>query len=182
MSAVNYNKPFFQRIAGLTLLEMLLTISVMSVLVAAIAPSFSEVIERQKAERLIKEIEWLFVLAKSEAVMRSSTVAVTSSGIPNEHANSMADKKWVLTASDLTSREVIGRVIGEQFSNLNVTQTFTKEVHFDPLTGIPNINGSIFVNPENIDVNIKVVVNNMTGRIYACEINGKGGYGKCPKS
>ena len=56
---------------GFTLIEMLISLVVLAVLLAAAVPSFSGMNERSKMQRLAEELQGFFVQTKSEAVLRN---------------------------------------------------------------------------------------------------------------
>lgn len=56
-----------RKAGGFTLLEMLITITLMATIIAVAAPSFSSYIDSNKVKQLATEMEWVLVQAKSEA-------------------------------------------------------------------------------------------------------------------
>ncbi|OAN14242.1 hypothetical protein A3K86_11735 [Photobacterium jeanii] len=167
-----------KRNVGFTLIELVTVTAVVIILIAAAAPSFASLIEKEKLKRLAVEIEWLLVLSKSESVMRGNDVIVNIESVPSSLGN---NKTWSITAKDKVTNHIVAEVNGQDFSGVNVSQTFTKtKIDFDSLTGRPNINGSFVFNSKSNKNNIKVTISNMTGRIYTCSELGDYGYGKCP--
>ncbi|MFA0231863.1 Tfp pilus assembly protein FimT/FimU, partial [Vibrio sp. 10N.261.45.A7] len=61
---------------GFTLLELLVTVSVLSILIATAAPSFSSVTETVKMQRLAGELNGFLIQAKSESVKRNQDLWV----------------------------------------------------------------------------------------------------------
>nr|WP_299022127.1 GspH/FimT family pseudopilin [uncultured Photobacterium sp.] len=176
MSAIHFIHSQYRGNRGFTLLELIITVSVMMILIGAAVPSFSRIIEENKIKRLATEIEWLLVLAKSESVMRSKPVLVKSNKITST-PNAASD--WVIEATVSGESTVISRVIGQQFSGLKIQRGFKSDtITFNPLTGRPNYNGNFsFSSGENKMVKVKV--NNETGRLYICSEGGGYGYSKC---
>ncbi len=167
-----------KRVIGFSLIELLVTISVVVIFMSSAAPAFSSLIEKEKLKRLATEIEWLFVLSKSESVMRSNDVLVTFSGI-EKIANNSSDN-WSITAMDKITNDVIASIKGADFKGVVLSRSFQKEsVDFNSLTGRPRQNGSLIFNTDNNAENIKVKVSNMTGRIYTCSELGGYNYGTC---
>ena len=56
---------------GFTLLELLITVVVLSVLLAAAVPSFSSLLASSKLQRLAPEVHGFLVTARSEAIARN---------------------------------------------------------------------------------------------------------------
>ncbi|HIF9240567.1 TPA: GspH/FimT family pseudopilin [Photobacterium damselae] len=157
---------------GFTLLELIIAMSVMVVLLGAAAPSFSDLIERNKIKRLATEIEWLLVHAKSEAVMRGENVqvAINDAGTPT----------WSIISKTTSGAVTLAEISSENFSNIELNTTFrTGVVTFNKLNGKPNFSGGYQFNIPTKD-KVKVAVNTMTGRIYSCGVDGAiYGYKEC---
>ncbi|NVH51007.1 GspH/FimT family pseudopilin [Photobacterium damselae subsp. damselae] len=157
---------------GFTLLELIIAMSVMVVLLGAAAPSFSDLIERNKIKRLATEIEWLLVHAKSEAVMRGDNVqvAINDAGTPT----------WSIISKTTSGAVTLAEISSENFSNIELNTTFrTGVVTFNKLNGKPNFSGGYQFNIPTKD-KVKVAVNTMTGRIYSCGVDGAiYGYKEC---
>ncbi|HIF9154696.1 TPA: GspH/FimT family pseudopilin [Photobacterium damselae] len=157
---------------GFTLLELIIAMSVVVVLLGAAAPSFSDLIERNKIKRLATEIEWLLVHAKSEAVMRGDNVqvAINDAGTPT----------WSIISKTTSGAVTLAEISSENFSNIELNTTFrTGVVTFNKLNGKPNFSGGYQFNIPTKD-KVKVAVNTMTGRIYSCGVDGAiYGYKEC---
>ncbi len=176
MSAIHFVHSGSRVKRGFTLLELIITLSVMMILVGAAAPSFSKIIEENEIRRLATEIEWLLVQAKSEAVMRSNPVMVkvtNITGTPNVSSD------WLIEASVSGGSTVISRVVGSQFPKLKISKRFnTDTITFDSLTGRPNFNGHFAFSSADNKI-VKVMINNVTGRLYVCSKEGDYDYSKC---
>ncbi|HIF9197798.1 TPA: GspH/FimT family pseudopilin [Photobacterium damselae] len=157
---------------GFTLLELIIAMSVMVVLLGAAAPSFSDLIERNKIKRLATEIEWLLVHAKSEAVMRGDNVQVV--------INDAGTPTWSIISKTTSGAVTLAEISSENFSNIELNTTFrTGVVTFNKLNGKPNFSGGYQFNIPTKD-KVKVAVNTMTGRIYSCGVDGAiYGYKEC---
>ncbi|MGF1738102.1 GspH/FimT family pseudopilin [Photobacterium satsumensis] len=166
---------------GFTLLELLITLMVLTVLLSSAAPSFVSIIQSNEVKRLATEVEWLLAQAKSEAVMRGESMTVEMLGIGRDSATD-TEADWIIQAKTSSSNEIIGKVIGEQFSKVSFYKTFnTNEISFDSMTGRPNYNGSFVFSVRNNE-SVEVTTSNMTGRLYVCSERGGYGYGICPSS
>lgn len=67
-------------IGGLSLLELLVTLVIVSVLLSLASPSFSQLIAEQRLRQAITELRISLMTARSEAVKRSQGVALIKSG------------------------------------------------------------------------------------------------------
>ena len=79
---------------GFTFIELLLTLLVVSTLLAVAAPSFERLYESRQARRLAAEFQGFFVQARSEAVMRNQDLWI--------HYAELADsqQQWLLALRD----------------------------------------------------------------------------------
>ncbi|EHA1082327.1 prepilin-type N-terminal cleavage/methylation domain-containing protein [Photobacterium damselae] len=163
---------------GFTLLELIIAMSVMVVLLGAAAPSFSDLIERNKIKRLATEIEWLLVHAKSEAVMRGKKVYVKSTA-PNIPSRSITT--WNISSSLESGNHVFSVIDANSFSHILVTNSpKLRKFYFDPIYGKPSTNGSYLYSIGGYK--LKTTVYNITGRIYTCfeaDSEKLSGYEKC---
>lgn len=167
-----------QSVDGFTLLEMLIVIAVMVVLATAAAPSFSSLIESNKVKRLATEIEWLLVQAKSEAVLRGSSVNVQIKTMASTSA-AASSLPWSIEAS-LSDGTVLGRVSSGDFPLVKIYRSFAAlPIGFSKLTGRPDKDGhfGFFVDSSKI---VKVEVRKMAGRLVSCSDGGAYGYELCP--
>ena len=175
-----------RKVSGFTLLELLIVIAVVTVLATAAAPSFSSLIESNKVKRLATEIVWLLVQAKSEAVMRNEEIYVHSVSWPTSSsaASTLTSGCLVMTltstAPDCSSPNVLAKIDNTDFSRLSGYQNLGSSLKFDRLTGRPKDNGHYGFYSQS-DKRVKVIVNNITGRLYACSLGGEHyNYEQCP--
>ena len=68
------------RFRGFTLLELLVTLAVVAIVTAIAAPSFNDVIERQRVRSAADTLRSTIDLARSEAVKRNAVVSVSRIG------------------------------------------------------------------------------------------------------
>ncbi|MGF1761084.1 prepilin-type N-terminal cleavage/methylation domain-containing protein [Photobacterium sagamiensis] len=165
-----------RKVSGLTLLELLIAIAVMTVLATAAAPSFSSLIESNKVKRLATEIEWLLVQAKSEAVFRGISVNVQPKTMASTSA-AASSLPWSIEAS-LSDGTVLGKVSSGDFPYIKIYENFSS-LNFDKLTGRPKKDGhfGFFVDSSKT---VRVEVRKMTGRLVSCSDGGAYGYTQCP--
>ena len=65
--------------SGFTLIEMIVTVSIVAILASIAAPSFSSMLERNKATAVANEMVSALLLARSEALKRRNNVTVCTS-------------------------------------------------------------------------------------------------------
>uniref|UniRef100_UPI000680DCB8 GspH/FimT family pseudopilin n=2 Tax=Vibrionaceae TaxID=641 RepID=UPI000680DCB8 len=123
---------------GFTLLELLITIAVLSVLLTAAAPSFQNVFETNKMQRLANELHGFVIQGKSEAVLRRERLwahLIMSGG-------SSSDGNWRIELTD-NSSEGAGTVLfsfsGAPYKGIVVTPSYASDqISFDEVHGRPS--------------------------------------------
>ncbi len=156
---------------GFTLLEMVITISVLSILLAFTAPSFRNINETNKMQRLAGELHGFMIQAKSEAVFRNQDLWA--------HINLASDPidtgEWSIT---LTNSDVSGGVpilffSGSSFDNITFDPDYSsQQIKFDGVRGKVK-NGSIDFNPVGL-TNKKLRLKGSFGasRVLVCGVGG----------
>lgn len=85
---MNYNK----KLSGFTLIEMLVTVAVASILLAAASPYFAETITNNKTQSYSSELSMALFLAQNEAIKRGVQVTVK----PNRVTGNKWQDGWVI--------------------------------------------------------------------------------------
>ncbi|WP_105903086.1 GspH/FimT family pseudopilin [Vibrio gangliei] len=174
---------------GFTLIEMLISLVVLAVLLAAAVPSFGGMSERSKMQRLAEELQGFFVQTKSEAVLRNQPVYLNFVKIGSEYSGEwgLATRASATPATSLSSAQSDALVYldGHPFKNITVNfpmangSTLLSVLEFEPVNGKP-------IQPSSlsffVDANkpLKLVFSNVTGRIRICGDGGAFyGYPSC---
>lgn len=167
---------------GFTLLELLITVVVLTVLLLFASPNFSKVSHQTKAVNLANEIHGFLIQAKSEAVLRNQDLWVHIDGLP------ASDGKWTLSLSTASSSSAVSSANtlavfdGRRYRNVWVSNTGTlNTLEFDHVMGNPLEAGNITIKLSKTDQKpIKVVVHNRAGRIKLCTVSeAMYGFEKC---
>jgi len=111
---------------GFTLIDLLITIFVLSVLLIFAAPSFSNLFESSRMKTAQGELMGFVIMAKSEAVLRNIPVYIHFRDL----ANANADERCIVLSlaesiTDCTSN-VIYTLHGRVFDGLTLEQTYTQ--------------------------------------------------------
>lgn len=166
--------------SGFTLLEMMIAISVMVVLAAAAAPSFSSLIESNKVKRLATEIEWLLVQAKSEAVMRGENLTIKPQNMATDISGALTTSSWSIDVTD-SGGTVINKISNEDFKGVKIYETFQHPTFdIDRLNGTIKGDGMFAFFVDNGSKTVIVKHTQMTGRLVSCGNGGAYGYTACP--
>ncbi|MFV8454971.1 GspH/FimT family pseudopilin [Vibrio owensii] len=167
---------------GFTLLELLITIAVMSILLAVAAPSFQNVFETNKMQRLADELHGFVIQGKSEAVLRRERLWAhfIMSG------SSSNDGHWRIDLTD-NGAEGTGTVLfsfsGAPYEGIVVTPNYaSNQISFDDVHGRPS-SGNIKFYPVGESAKaLKLISHTLSARVRVCSDNNNTeffGYSTC---
>jgi len=134
---------------GFTILELMVTLSIASILLVASAPALQSFSQRQTMKVAVNNLQNDLMMARSEAVHLNSRV-VTCPGTPTEGCagNNEWSGGWIVFADENTDRQlqssetVVRRGYG--FENLYIRSSSGRtDVRFFPDGSAPGSNGSI---------------------------------------
>lgn len=92
---------YHQRIAGFTLVELMITIAVLAVILAIATPSFTTVINNNRLTAQTNDLVAALQMARSEALKRNSSVAVCRSVTGTSCAGAVGVwEQWIIADSD----------------------------------------------------------------------------------
>ena len=167
---------------GFTLLELLITIAVMSVLLAAAAPSFQSIIETNKMQRLADELHGFVLQSKSEAVLRRERLwaHIIMSGA------SSSDGNWRIELTN-NGTEGAGTVLlsfsGEAYNGIVVTPSYSStQISFDDVHGRPSSGNIKFYPVGESTKALKLISHTLSARVRVCSDNNNTeyfGYSTC---
>jgi type IV fimbrial biogenesis protein FimT len=157
---------------GFTLLELLITVSVLSILLAVAAPSFSRVSQTVQMQGLATELVGFLNQSKSEAVMRNTKLYVHFS---MDKGNTINRGNWSLNLTD--SSTVGGNTIlhfsGSPYSELSIKHNYAnKYISFEEVRGRPSSGNIEFFLTNNQNSKLKIKLSNPPGRIKGCSESG----------
>lgn len=91
--------------SGLTLIELLITLAIISVLIASATPSMREIIQNNRATTQVNELQASLNIGRSEAITRNSTVTVCQSSNGLACTGQWQDG-WIVFVDDNSDRDV----------------------------------------------------------------------------
>ncbi|NOH83017.1 prepilin-type N-terminal cleavage/methylation domain-containing protein [Vibrio sp. 03-59-1] len=162
---------------GFTLLELLISVSVMSILLMSAAPSFSSVTQTVKMQRLASELNGFMLQAKSEAVMRNKDL--WAHFIMSGTTNSTGD--WKIKLSENVAPNVGPAILmlsGEAYRNVVFSVSYgSKQVKFSGIHGkAKNGNVTLSIGTKTL----KLTTYQVSGRMRICGVGGEYyGYQAC---
>ncbi len=177
--------------SGFTLIELIVTVSIVAILSSIAAPSFRSMLENNKASVAANEMVSVLLLARSEALKRRNNVTVctsinqTTCGGVNEKDFSKGwivfvdcNKDQVRTTSAtvdcgnaaLESETVIKAGLGTQGMNVNKGGTAANAHYFTYyFTGRTDVSATFTVTSKNASTTLKEVRVALTGRVRTCD-------------
>ncbi|WP_153447430.1 GspH/FimT family pseudopilin [Vibrio algicola] len=167
---------------GFSLIELMITIVVMTILLAVVAPSMGYFNEKAKMQRLANELSGFLIQARSEAVMQNKTLYL--SFLPNTPLGSAPttyDGKWGLALR--ASSAIPGSLAAQQnnaemylsgmaFKNMTIS-TNNHWPALDSVNGRPE-GGSNSEVTFSIDTEkkLKIIQEGISGRVNICGVGG----------
>ncbi|ALR16323.1 GspH/FimT family pseudopilin [Vibrio natriegens] len=166
---------------GFTLLELIITVSVLSILLAAAAPRFSRVSQTVQMQGLATELFGFLNQSRSEAVMRNKKLYVHFS---MDKDNTINEGNWSfnLTDSSVAGGTSILHLSGSPYSELSINHNYNaKYISFEEVRGRPNSGNIEFFSTNNQNSKLKIKLSNPPGRIKVCSMSGAKlyDYSKC---
>lgn len=165
---------------GFTLLEMLITISVMSVLLAFAAPNLYLYQQKHKIMNLASELHGFLVQAKSEAVFRNADLWAHI----EMDSNPTVTGKWSIRVTDsetLGAGETIQVMTGDRYRNIFFQSNYlSNQIKFNGIRGKVN-NGTLrFALTNVIDKPLNLRSSFGASRIIICAEGGEFyGFSQC---
>ncbi|EMY6466101.1 GspH/FimT family pseudopilin [Vibrio alginolyticus] len=156
---------------GFTLLELLITVAVLSIILAFAVPSFSRVSQTVQMQRLATELAGFLSQSKSEAVMRNQKLYIHFSMAKNVVVSQGA---WSLQLTNSSSGSgVILSLSGSAYSELSLKHSYdNQKISFDEVRGRPQ-GGNIEFFPTNAqNIKLQAKLSNPPGRIKICSNSG----------
>ncbi|MBC3617473.1 GspH/FimT family pseudopilin [Vibrio metschnikovii] len=162
-------------VRGFTLLELLITVSIVTLMLAFAGPNYRQLNQQIKMTALANDLHGFFIQAKSEAVFRNQEVWVHIEGMPSNTG------EWrLLLSSDknhstLSPETIISVLNGDRYHSLSVSyNSRINPVKFEPVMGNPTSAGRITIQGQmNDSQGIKVMFHNGAGRVRICSIQGE---------
>ncbi|WP_299691774.1 GspH/FimT family pseudopilin [uncultured Vibrio sp.] len=158
---------------GFTLLELLITVSVLSILIATAAPSFSSVLASSKLKRLAPEVHHFLVTARSEAIIRNQDLYVLFLVSDSLGDTESSDGNWDMVLSSSASYEPVNVLLqldGSPYQDIEVSFNFLNQqsISIDGVRG-RFINGNLTMASVNrLSETLSIKASSVTGRIRIC--------------
>ncbi|MCP4769726.1 MAG: prepilin-type N-terminal cleavage/methylation domain-containing protein [Gammaproteobacteria bacterium] len=167
-----------KRNAGFTLTELLITVTILSLVMAIGVPSMREFI---KNDRLVTQINTLvghLAYARSEAVLRHQPVVICASSNQSSCSTNNWASGWIIFVdtdnnSDFSAGEDMLRQVEELSGSNTLTSSVGSIAIYDKRGFAPNSVGSFTLCDDRGDAHKKAITISVTGRVR------QGGGGSC---
>ncbi len=157
---------------GFTLLELVITVAVLSIMMMVAAPSFSHVSQTVQMQRLATELSGFLSQSKSEAVMRNKKLYVH---FPMDKDVPVNSGGWSLQLTDSESGagNTILNLSGSSYSQLTIQHAYSsKKISFDEVRGRPNGGSIQFYPTAEPSLVLEANLASPSGRIRICRPSG----------
>ena len=176
-----------KRIRGFTIVELMISLSLMAILAAIAVPSYERLILTSAADKFRDDLYSTLVLARSEALTRGTSVTVCTSTDTNVCSDDADDWQggWLMfedknndSTLDLTSEEILS--VYQNFNQRSASLTFNNgdKVRFSRLGGAAGFNGTFNFCRSDADYAQYIVLQN-SGRARFADVHPPSGSG-CP--
>lgn len=163
---------------GFTLLELLITVIVLTTLLMSAVPSFSYLIEQQKVKRLSGDLEGFLIQAKSESVLQNKSLKIFYIKEPNDWILSLNPEDSTLTTISEAKSSSITYLHSKSYPQLVLSSKMSSLV-LNPVRSTPHMPASFFLYKDR-NKKIKLLIHHITGRIRICAQGEEYyGYKKC---
>lgn len=179
--------------AGFTLIELIVTISIATILASLAAPNFSRLIKENRLTAGTNELVSALILARSEALKRSNNVSICASTDQATCSGSDFSTGWVVFVNcdpvltdgvpdavidctgdgDSTDPEDINSIIKVHgpVKGMNITKTGAASYQSFNFTGRAGLNSTISVMPTGSATPSRQISVNRTGRVKSVDCN-----------
>jgi len=161
------------RTSGLTLIELVITLSIAAILLAAAAPSFSGIIKNNKMTTQLNELVAGLNLARSESIKRASPVTVCKSS-DGASCGGNWNNGWIVfpdldNSGSVTNSEAVLREYVPP-KNGAILSSISDEIIFDAEGYSVNYSNKTFLLCDDRgDSNRKGLVTSNTGRVRTAQ-------------
>lgn len=167
---------------GFTLLELMITVSVMTIMMGMAAPSFQNLFNSNTVNLATTELRGLLVAAKSEAVMRSKDIYLHTVGLTN--TATLTNNWCVIATTDPSATtctpnsNTLYLVEGSNLKGLNIKRHNSyASLKIDKLHGHPDflhsetkVDWLTFEKESGKAITMQM---NLFGQLYHCGVGGK---------
>ncbi|MEJ2764341.1 GspH/FimT family pseudopilin [Photobacterium sp. MCCC 1A19761] len=166
---------------GFTVLELLITLSVMLILLGVAVPSFSQLLSNSQSDRLAAKLVMVLEQAKTEAIRVNEKVYVHNLGMDQPARQSWCIVVTLVSAAPASCQDSqsLLTVSGESYSVLQL-QNAEKKRWFDPARGMASDAMTYLITATDMGARqaIKVMLSKKS-RVRRCAIGGVEGYDAC---
>ena len=175
---------------GLSLVELLITITIVSIIAAMAAPNYQSLIEKKHLSGAAEAIYSQLQFARSEAIKQSASMTVTFSSSSNPWCSGLSTQSCDCTKTNPNetdacsvlvdgSNNVLKVVNGGSFKGTNLGASSASSVTFNGVRGTTGQNSSIYIQSSSLSKEIKIEINAI-GRVRICTPAGSEATGAYP--
>jgi type IV fimbrial biogenesis protein FimT len=184
LQAARRHAPALCRASGFTLLELMVTVTILAIGAAIAAPSYSAMIQRNRAKSVASELLAALNLARSEAARRGQPVSICKSSDGSNCAGSSTqwDSGWIVFVNEDNDKPAVrdsGELVllGRQNLPAGVTvrpnNNFANYVTYSRM-GLAHQMGTFAICSDSDESKAQAIVVDLTRVLLATDSNGDG--------
>ena len=167
-----------KRNTGFTLLELMITLTILSLVMVIGVPSMRDLVKNDRMVTQINTLVGHLAYARSEAALRHQSVVICASGTQTSCSTTNWASGWIIFVdadnnADFSAGEDMLRVVDELSGSNTLTSTVGSVVTYDKRGFAPNSVGSFTLCDDRGDAHMKSISISTTGRVR------QGGGGSC---
>lgn len=142
---------------GFTFIELIISVTVLTILLGAIAPNVSTLINEHKIKRVAGDLQAFIQYAKYEAVMRNKNLVITlADPLEASWQIHLTDEDPDENQANPGSTEIISSLEGLSYAGVNLSHNYSDDkISLDGRKGRITDNGSLYVSLKN-DANLRL--------------------------
>jgi len=183
---LHINRPHYRLQEGVTLIELVVSLSIVAILLTIAAPSFAEIQQNTRRRSAVNDYWHAIFLARNEAIKRNSVVSLckSSTGITCDNASGSWSNGWIvfenLDRDEPAQRDTNEPILRLYDSSDNISirsnrTTFT----FRPITQ-GAVNGTIVFCDQRGSQSARAIIISHTGRPRQSNVDASNRPLSCP--
>lgn len=164
----SHKKQFRNKMLGLTLVELMITVAIAAIVASIAVPSFERMLERNRLKEAVESLKSDLLFARTQAIKKSTNISlIRQTGDNGTWCYGITAKAGGCDCSATPSDCEIKTVLGVNFSQTNIKSVFSGQTTFESRRGTASTANTCF-STEHYTVKVKT---SRLGRTTICTNN-----------